>query len=179
MTHAEEWRPCPGFEGAYSVSDLGRVRRDLTRGSGKSGHIMRPIAVDDYHYVKLCNGPIRKRFSVHSLIARAFHGVCPQGREVNHKNAIKGDNRSENLEYVTRAENCQHAARLGLIKGNGFRGEACPSAKLTEEKVRGIVLARDGGASISGLSRAHGVTYQTIRNILTGRTWAHVTERVS
>lgn len=126
----EEWRDC--FGGVYSVSNLGRVRRNVRRASGRPGRIMRSIVNRGYHYVVLSDRSHRCRASVHSLVAAAFIGVRPFGHDINHKNAIKSDNRAANLEYVTHAENGAHAARLGLCSGGSARGEQQGSAKLTE-----------------------------------------------
>jgi hypothetical protein len=46
--------------------------------------------------------------SLHQIVARHFHGPCPDGHEVNHKDADKSNNTPENLEYVTHAENMAH-----------------------------------------------------------------------
>jgi hypothetical protein len=41
---------------------------------------------------------------LHCLIIRAFSGELPNGREVDHINTIKNDNRYENLQYLTKEE---------------------------------------------------------------------------
>lgn len=43
--------------------------------------------------------------SVHRAIAEAWHGPCPDGKEVDHINSVRDDNRPENLRYLTRQEN--------------------------------------------------------------------------
>lgn len=108
----EEWRPAPGHPD-YDVSSLGRVR------SRKRGRvrIMRPFT-DKLGYVRLqMDG---EKVSVHRAVAEAWHGPCPEGLEVDHINDISTDNRPENLQYITRAENvAKRAARLGnLCKRN-------------------------------------------------------------
>ena len=55
------------------------------------------------------------------------------------------------------------------------RGERSPMAKLTETDVRLIRSDyRRGGASMTSLAKAYGVSKSTILNIVNGRTWTHV-----
>lgn len=59
---------------------------------------------------------------VHRLVATAFIGTIPKGKEVNHKNGNKQDNRVDNLEVVTHKENMNHAVavlgfRFDFMKG--------------------------------------------------------------
>lgn len=87
------------------VSDKGRVKRknDLPSfGSlNPTGH--RSISVG------------KQAYSVHRLVATCFIGD-PGELFVNHKNGIKDDNNVDNLEFVTPAENSQHARDTELIK---------------------------------------------------------------
>lgn len=60
--------------------------------------------------------PDHKTYKVHRLICYAFHPLPDKTRlidydkiQVNHKNGCTTDNRSENLEWVSRSENIQHA----------------------------------------------------------------------
>jgi hypothetical protein len=53
---------------------------------------------------------------VHRIICIAAHGLPPTPKHVpNHKNHVKSDNRSSNLEWTTNAENMQHAGRAGRL----------------------------------------------------------------
>jgi hypothetical protein len=54
-------------------------------------------------------------------------------------------------------------------------GSAHWQAKLTETDIPRIRELRAAGATILGLARAYGVTPPTIRSILDGITWKHVT----
>ena len=69
-----------------------------------------------YPSVMLYNSTAVKRFNVHKLVAEAFIGPAPLGFVVNHVNGVKTDNRADNLEYVTYADNTKHAWETGLAK---------------------------------------------------------------
>lgn len=64
--------------------------------------------------MELLNNGSHQKFRVNRLVLEAFVGPCPDGHESNHKDGIKSNNDSENLEWVTHSENVQHAYRLGL-----------------------------------------------------------------
>lgn len=120
----ERWGDLPGFSD-YQASDQGRIR------SHKSGQwrVLRatPHSRTGYLAVSL---RIEGRYitrSVHRLIALAFLGDA-RGRDVNHKNGDKHDNRLVNLEYLTRGDNHRHAYRTRLRQPVG--------KKLSDDDVR-------------------------------------------
>ena len=55
-------------------------------------------------------GPNKQRLwrRVHRVVAEAFIGKIPKGKEINHKNLDKHCNSVDNLEIVTRSENALH-----------------------------------------------------------------------
>src|SRR3990167_5183631 len=148
----EEWRDVLGYEGYYSISDLGHVRRDKAGyGCCKAGRILKPTPNEKgYLKVKLQRDGHKKTFSVHQLVALTFIGQCPLDKtEINHKNDDKTDNRTENIEWANHSENMLHRASVlgthnparGLRNGTYthpervVRGEMFWSAKLTADKV--------------------------------------------
>jgi hypothetical protein len=105
----EEWRTVPGHPD-YEVSSLGRVR---SWKRPKAPLLMRPF-VDRAGYVSLrIDG---RRVLVHRAVAAAWHGPCPEDREVDHINNVRGDNRPENLRYLTREENMRRQDRYWLTR---------------------------------------------------------------
>lgn len=123
---AETWAPVAGYEGWYEVSDLGRVRRvgapQCRRLHSQAG---------GYVSVRLGRpGTDKKTLQVHVLVAKAFLGPRPAGRQVNHKDANKHNPRLDNLEYVTPARNREHAIGLGIPVHCWSRAEASAAGKL-------------------------------------------------
>jgi len=131
----EKWKAVVGYEGWYSVSDQGRVKRELqNQGSVKDRIMKTPLNHSGgYPHLGLNKNGITKNFTVHRLVAQAFLGVKEKRFEVNHKNSIRTDNRLFNLEWVTHYENVQHTIKSGRKR---FPiGEESPHAKLTREDV--------------------------------------------
>ena len=82
----------------YSISNLGNVRND------KTGRILKPyIKPSGYKQVQLGRKTIPQY--IHRLVAIAFIPNIENKPQVNHINGNKGDNRVENLEWVTASEN--------------------------------------------------------------------------
>jgi hypothetical protein len=135
----EEWRPVVGLEGWYSVSNTGHVRREAyVRVDGRPFRQRREVKrhpnKKGYWQVRMYGPPGARTYAVHQVVAAAFIGPKPDGFTVNHINGIKTDNRPENLEYLTSADNHAHAVRLGLHT----HGTRHNRSKVTEEQVRWI-----------------------------------------
>lgn len=99
----EQWRDIDGYDGAYQVSDLGRVR------SHKSGEwkVMKPSKTGS-GYLKVCLYKYRKQKTilVHRLVAQAFIPNDDDAKnKINHINECKSDNRVSNIEYCDRRYN--------------------------------------------------------------------------
>lgn len=121
VSYAEEWRAIANEPG-YEVSSLGRVRvvgRSTGRGRYSvvySERIRKPHLSRGYYRLYIGAVATRRRYSVHRLVAEAFV-PNPLGKsEVNHKNKVRTDNRSVNLEWVTAAENNEHKREFHRLK---------------------------------------------------------------
>ena len=108
---------------------------------------------------------------VHRVVAAAFIGTCPPGRQVNHRDCNKTHNRPENLEYVTAQENKSHAQAHGRVA----KGEGHGRAKLTADAVHAI---RSADITVVGtadaLAARFGVSPVTIGKVHRRETWTHL-----
>lgn len=100
----EEWRPVVGFPG-YFVSNLGSV---ISERSGKPHVLAQNTGRKGYKYVYLRRDNKTHGLFVHRLVLGSFLGPCPKGRQCDHINAIRSDNRLENLRWVTQSENMRN-----------------------------------------------------------------------
>jgi hypothetical protein len=132
---------------------------------------IKPWVQKGYKIVSAKLGDKRPKVFLHRLIAMAFvDGYSPE-LSVNHINGNKLDNRPENLEWVTLAENTKHQWRTGLID---LRGEKQPNHKLTQRQVMHIRKALNLGVPSNSLSIIANVDPSTIHLIKQGKRWAHL-----
>lgn len=173
----ERWLPVVGWEEAYEVSSLGRVK-SLTRDVPLNGGIWRirsrilrlNPSRGGYLNVNLNNKGKSQTLTVHLLVLKAFAGPRPEGMEGCHGPAGKLDNSMSNLRWDTPEAN--HADRL--LHGTLAVGERHGIAKLTDEKVRSIRKGLLAGKSLKALAKDFGVGASTIWRIAKGETWRHV-----
>lgn len=123
MDLQEIWKEINGFEGRYSVSNLGNIRND------KSGLLLNPfIHNNGYTRVSFRTKGIINYFLVHRLVATMFIPNPHNKRTVNHKDGDKINNKLSNLEWATDKEQARHAINLNLRKS--YKGK---DSKLSQE----------------------------------------------
>lgn len=171
----ERWRQVKGFP-CYVVSNFGRVMRSRPSYNCHGGIstyvgkiLSRTELATGYLSVGLRKGDIQKRIAVHQLVMRAFVGICPAGYEVNHEDGNKKNCRLSNLEYCTKKQNMEHAARTGLTA----KGEKHGHAKLTEKDV---VRIRECScySEATRLVKKLGVSRWSVEDAWYRKTWKHV-----
>lgn len=156
----EEWRPLPGFDLPYEISNLGRVRRN-----GRM-HILIPNT-GGYWATSLRKGGRSRSFAIHRLVAHVFLGPRPAGMHVNHIDSNRKNAAASNLEYVTPSGNTIHA----VLFGRHCKGERASGAKLTEAQVLEI---RASSEAPGALAQRYGVATNTVRDVVRGQTWKHL-----
>ena len=170
-TTREEWRPVPGYEGLYSVSDMGRVRSEEKRLRIHGGHtrvakarILK--ASTDRHgrrAVFLTADGVGTNWRVHRLVLLAFVGLAPGGTVCCHEDGNASNNRLENLRWDTQRANVHEAAHHGVM-----------AKKLTRQDVWSI---RESSASILSLADDYGISKVQVRNIQKRKQWAWLPDR--
>ena len=174
----ETWKPVPGYEGLYEVSDEGHVRslshRVPTCGTttrNSPGKTLKPSRKSNgYHAVTLSKDGSSRTFSIHTLVALAFLGTPPQGQLVCHFDGIKTNCRLTNLRYDTPTGNFEDRDRHDTTA----RGEVIGISKLTEIEVREIRAATPSHGDKTLLAARYGVSKSTVGLVIANRVWKHV-----
>jgi hypothetical protein len=110
----ELWKPIPGFPN-HQISNMGRCQRSSPKGpvelSGRRDRL-------GYQHIGITRNKRQVWFLLHRLVANTFLSPppAPKGKfiTVNHKNRVRHDNRLENLELITMADNAKHWRKYPL-----------------------------------------------------------------
>lgn len=136
----EEWKYIEGLPNGrrYQVSSEGKVSNFLT------GRILTPSITNAGYQRVIMGKPYNGKtsgYQIHILVARAFIGDS-LGRDVNHKDGNKLNNRVENLEYCSRSENLKHAYSVLGKKVHNIKLTKEIAEKIREEIREGLVTQR-------------------------------------
>lgn len=185
----EEWRAIPGYEGFFEASKLGRIRScarwylhrgfprhmkgrilKAYRSRGWGGYIVASLRMGQKHRQS-------KKIFTHKLIALTFIGPLPEGKEVNHIDSNRTNNRVTNLEYLTHQENMRHAmdnGRMYKLPISIRKGVDVNFAKLNDDKVREIRTLLAEGVLQSEIAKRYNVSKPLISVLKSRRIWKHV-----
>lgn len=158
----EEWKQVAEFPD-YSISSFGTVKN-------KYGKTMR-LTSNGHGYYSVCFGKAVKgkntRRYIHRLVAQAFVENPNAYAEVNHKDSCRHNNYVDNLEWVSRKMNSEHARTYG--------NQRPIPKKLTEEVVR-LIRKEAALAELpqSAIAAKYGIAQQTVSDLHTRRAWAHL-----
>lgn len=165
---SEAWRPIPGYEGLYEVSDIGRVRS-----LGSRARVLKLISLNGYLKVNLSKEGKRRQEYVHRLLAEAFiRSPIPKHLEVCHGDGNRENNILHNIRLDTRRSNAQDRK----AHGTELFGERHHNSKLSEDQV---IQIRSSQESARLLAEKFGVSSVQIRNVKKGTSWAHVKKDAS
>lgn len=167
----EMFVPIVGYEGIYEISNLGRIK-SLQKSNEK---ILNPTKLDKSKYLKitLWKCGVQKSYDIHRLVAIAFVENENNLPEVNHKDTIKHNNCSSNLEWCTRKQNAIHARINGLMVPR--KGEENSFAVLTEKDVMKIrELHSTGKYYVADIARLFSVSFNCAAYAIKRKTWKHI-----
>lgn len=167
----EVWKSIPGFA-RFSVSDQGRVRRDVTVYRHPPGACAVTVSSTGYPKVALTadDGSYHTK-NIHSLVMLAFVGPRPKGMHVCHADGDRLNAKLTNLRYDSPRANVHDAIR----HGTQVKGEKVTQHILKAQQVKAIIGALDAGSTYNALADTYGVTKHCIYRIAAGTVWREIT----
>lgn len=157
-----------GFEGRYTISNLGIVRSLLTNKEMKPYITNKGYARVNLRYAKSRD---YKSLLVHRLVAMNFLPNPNSYKEINHKDCNRLNNRVDNLEWCDRFYNIKYAFEKGKASNKGVRN---PNSKLNEDDVRAIkALNNTGKFYNTEIAKLFKVSSSTIDMILSNKIWSN------
>lgn len=133
---AENWKTIPDFPD-YEASRDGRIRNTKTH------NVLSPNTVQGYYQVMLYRDGTKVPCTVHRLIALTYVPNPENKETVNHKNHNPIDNKIENLEWYTRAE--QNAHKRSWPKQRGVPDQMDKEGEIWKpSSVEGFYISNHG-----------------------------------
>ena len=151
----EIWRDIKGYEGIYQVSNYGRVKKLVCKGSTKEK--IRKTSKDKYGYdqIVLSKNSKSTTYKIHRLVAIIFIENPNNYPCINHKDENKTNNYVENLEWCTVSYNNSYGSRIDMNCKKVIclnTGEVFSSTREAQEKT---------GIDHGGISRCCRKIYKT------------------
>lgn len=144
----------------YEVSNTGRVVNTQT------GRQLSPTERSDgYYTVGLNLTGENKVYYLHRIVAEVFCKKPDGCDEVNHIDCDKSNNHADNLEWVTRGQNQQHASDSSRW---GYK-------KVPRKDVPDIVQHYKDGKSLAWLQEKYGLPQSRLSGVLTGKYHSDIT----
>lgn len=178
MEIEEIWKDIKDFEGMYQVSNLGRIRSLDRVIFNKQNKLLRKCKLmttslnsSGYPHVRLSKDGKGTTFRIHRLVAIHFLENPNNYEIVNHIDSNKTNNKISNLEWCSELDNRLHARN---IFNDTAYGEECNLSVLTEDQVREIRANGKMGLTNAQIGEKYGVSHETIRCILNGKSWKHI-----
>lgn len=166
----EIWKDVIGFEGRYKISNS--LKLVSINGRVKGEAIMKPtIGNSGYYVFKLRWINKKKDYRLHRLIAEHFIPNPLNLPFVNHKDGDKLNCSISNLEWVSEAENVQHAIRTGLLN---TKGENHCHHKVSEKDVIEMKQLYLSGITQKQIALQYGVSRRQAGDIINGINWKHI-----
>lgn len=128
---------------------------------------------DGYKRLTLSVSKKKKEYLVHRLVLMAFSGNSGKGMHVDHINCNRGDNRLENLRWMTPEDHYAHRVSVGHVA----RGDGHGQAKAKEGDVRRfkkLINSNNRRGSIKEAAVACGIPLPTAYKIKEGRNWGWI-----
>jgi len=179
----EIWRDIKGYKGFYQVSNYGRIksldrliRHRIGVFSNLKERILKPLFVGrtrEQKKVELHKNSLGKMFLISRLVATAFIPNPLNKPQVNHIDNNPGNNKVENLEWVTAVENMQHSVRQ---ERNAY-GERNGLSKLKEKDIVSIRKLYKNFSRIFNtytLAKIYEVDQSSISLIVNKKIWKHI-----
>ena len=115
-----------------------------------------------------------KVLQVHQVLAVVYFGSDCIGKQINHKDGNKINNKLDNLETCSREENLAHAWDTGLFKnslGNVPAGHLNPNSKLLYDDV---IYIRESGETTKELAKKYNMSVRNINAVKSRQTYKNI-----